>query len=380
MIHVVIGTKAQYIKTAPLLQELDRRGIDYNLIDSGQHGQLTPKYREFFGIKAPDTKLVSRDQDIKDLRSGLVWLFKLLWRALVKPEEIRQKVFRNEGGVCIIHGDTSTTLVSLILAKRCHIKVLHLESGLRSFNLLNPFPEELIRVITMRFADYLFPSSEWSLKNLQEMQLKGRIFPVSQNTVLDALRFALSKAEDQRVSQYPYIVVTIHRLETIFSSKKMTYIVNLLRRLSSTFRVYFPIHKPTEAKLQQYGLTDILSDNRNIVQHELFEYPEFIKILQNATFVITDGGSIQEECYYLGLPCLILREKTERVEGLGENALLSEFNENKIEDFLRDFINYRRPAKVYEESYPSREIVDFLLPEMNMLGFKIPYKDKKSAE
>ena len=159
MIHAFIGTKAQFIKTAPVLKELQRRGIEYNLIDSGQHAQTNRKLREFFDIPVPNIILRSGTGDITKLSQAAIWALRIIFLGIFRRRKVWSEIFRSQNGICIIHGDTLTTLLSLFLARRVGIKVAHIEAGLRSFNYLNPFPEELIRIIVMKFSDLLLAPS-----------------------------------------------------------------------------------------------------------------------------------------------------------------------------------------------------------------------------
>lgn len=364
MIHIFIGTKAQYVKTAPVLKELEKRGIIYNLIDSGQHAAISKNFRKYFNIKDPDVCLVNSKNDIVSIPQLLRWLTAVLFKTFLFPQKIFVDVFKSKKGICVIHGDTPTTLLSMILAKRCGIKVAHLESGLRSYNIFNPFPEEIIRIITMRFTDYLFAPTKWAQENLIKMKVKGKIYFTGGNTNIDALRLVINNTSTMPEGinrKDKYAVFSIHRAETILIKNRFIKIIELLKKVSLNTKVLFCIHPPTKKRLQNLGFDRIISELSNIKTSDLLPYPLFVQALKNAYFIVTDGGSVQEESYYLNVPCLLMRYSTERVEGLGENALLSIFDDNKINEFLNNVNRYKISGFKETDVSPSKEIVDIIL-------------------
>lgn len=341
MIHIFIGTKAQYIKTAPLIRLLDQRNIVYRLIDSGQHASLTRSLRRELGVREPDVCL-RRGDDIASLPQAALWMLKVVLSATFRPGKMARRVFDGQGGICVIHGDTPTTLLSVFLARRAKIPLAHLEAGLRSFNYLNPFPEELIRVVAMKRANLLFAPSDVALANLERMDLRGEQYGTGVNTNLEALKYSRSLKPDPPAGLTDYALFAIHRVETLHSKKRMRVIIDLAHRLAREKQVLFVLHPPTELILKKRGEYHRLEEQGNIILRPLLPHAEFINLMDHADFVVTDGGSIQEECHYLGKPCLLMRKKTERDEGIGENALLSEFNTERIDNFLEHWADHRR--------------------------------------
>jgi len=176
MIYFFIGTKAQFIKMAPIIVELRNRQIPYRYVDSGQHADLTRILRKTFGIRQPDICL-HRDGDISSVFAAIKWTCKLILMALFAKNKIKRQIFP-ESGLCLIHGDTLSTLLGLKMAKAAGLKVAHVEAGLRSFNIFHPFPEELIRIYCMKRCDILFSPSDLAYNNLQKMKTKGEIINV----------------------------------------------------------------------------------------------------------------------------------------------------------------------------------------------------------
>ncbi len=360
MIHVFIGTKAQFIKVAPILKELDNRTISYRLIDSCQHSDITKDLRKIFSIKNPDAFLDEKFTNINSLPKAFLWVSKIIFRIIFLKNKLRNSLFgENPYGVCLIHGDTLSTLLGLIIAKSCGLKVAHLEAGLRSFDLFNPFPEEIIRIICMKFADYLFTPSQWAEDNLIKMNIRGEIFNVGENTIIDSMGLMLPQKKDFKFSDMkPYAIMSIHRFENIYSSKRLKLIINLALQISNKLNLFFIMHQPTQKKLERSGAINRIKKEK-IYNYPLTSYDNFILILKNAEFIITDGGSIQEESYALDIPCLLMRKKTERQDGISENVCLSKFDSKIIDNFLKDYKSFRSLKSQNDES-PSKKIVDII--------------------
>ena len=171
MIHVFIGTKAQYIKMAPLLRRMDAEQVDYRLIDSGQHGGLTAALRAELGVREPDFRL-GRNRDVVSVPQAVGWALGLAGH-LASRSRLRNRVFGGHGGVCVVHGDTPSTLMSALLAKRAGMAVAHVEAGLRTFRWLHPFPEEIVRVLVGRIADVLFAPGPEAASNLRDAAVRA---------------------------------------------------------------------------------------------------------------------------------------------------------------------------------------------------------------
>lgn len=335
MIHVFIGTKAQFIKMMPVMKELQRRGIAYHLIDAGQHGSLTRDLVKEFGLPRPAVSIRgSHTHTISSIPQAVRWGFQNLYRLAGNRTALRTRFFKGEEGICLIHGDTLTTLISLLYAKRCGLKAAHVEAGLRSYHLFDPFPEEIIRLIVMRFSDILFAPSDTAYANLCRLGYRSKSIHVGANTGMDAVKYILRNHPAERIRAKEYILVSIHRMETIFSKNRMAMIVALVERMARTAAVRFILHEPTRRQLIKMGLLERLQ----AAPAELcpiMPYTDFIHAIDGAQFVVTDGGSIQEECSYLNKPCMVLRMKTERDEGIGENAVLTRFVPADIDQFFQ---------------------------------------------
>ncbi len=337
------------------MQGLQAAGIEYNFIFSGQHQATISDITTEFGIKAPDYTLY-HGKDITQIGQLITWSIKIIWHGL----KHKNKIWKNdENGVVLNHGDTFSTLIGSLLTKICGLKSAHIESGLRSYNLLHPFPEELTRRITFLLSDIYFAPGQEALQNLARH--KGTKINTSNNTLIDSLR-AFEKSINQTevdIPNYKYGVISTHRFENIFNRKKLTHLTELIETIAQNKKLLFILHKPTKEKLESFDLLSRLSQNPNIELRPRYSYFQFIKLVKKATFVATDGGSNQEECYYLGKPCLILRKATERPEGLNCNAYLSLHNKERIEYFLKNIASFEMPPVENKQS-PSATIINSL--------------------
>jgi UDP-N-acetylglucosamine 2-epimerase (non-hydrolysing) len=354
VIQVFLGTKAQYIKTAPLLRLMDAKGVAYRLIDSGQHGALSVGLREELSVRAPD-HLLTEGVDITSIPQAALWASKLAAR-LVDGRRLRAEVFGGHGGVCVVHGDTPSTLLSTLMARRAGLEVAHLEAGLRSEHLLHPFPEELIRVVVMRLASLLFAPDDTAVANLARMRVRGEVVPLPGNTVAEALAYDL--AAHGAPGQGPAIV-TMHRVENLNRRERVEALVSAVERLARARPVRFVLHGPTQDTLDRRGWRARL-ERAGVELVGLVPHGRFTSMLRDAPLVITDGGSIQEECALLGVPTLLWRAATERPDGVGANVVVSRYDPEVVRRFLSDPEAHRAPP-VADRVRPSEVVLEHLL-------------------
>jgi UDP-N-acetylglucosamine 2-epimerase (non-hydrolysing) len=375
VLHFFIGTKAQLIKMSPIMREAVGRGLPCRFVNAGQHaGSILPMVDEL-NLPKPDVTLHAGQENISTMRQGLAWLGRLVWQIIARPRLIREQIFGGHGGMCLIHGDTATTLVSLLMAKRAGLKVAHVEAGYRSFNIFDPFPEELIRIIAMRFADVLFVPTQTTFENLETMRVRADVIYLGANTIEDSVAYAqqINQAQNSTEAGQNYAVMSIHRFETVRSKSRLTQVVELAREIAAQIPVKFIMHGPTRHFLERYGLLPELEAIEQVEVFTLQPYLSFVVTLGDADFIVTDGGSIQEEAHILGIPCLVLRTRTEHEEGIGTNALLAGFDWERIRGFLQNYQTYRHaPILAAEGDGPSVRIVDAVL---DWLGVEEPLLD-----
>lgn len=360
-IYIFLGTKAQLIKLAPVMLELDRRKWKYQILDTGQHTGLISEIMQEFSIREPDVRLYGdRQKGVSTLAGGCHWMVYLAGKYLPSARFIQRELFGEGTGLCLVHGDTMSTLLATLIAKRGGQKVVHVEAGLRSWRYFDPFPEEFVRLAVMRLSDYLFVPSSMALENLGKMSLLNRAYSLPGNTVLDTVVADLQRTP-KSVPELPshYALATVHRLETIYRRRNLNQVIDILLAAHQRQPLVFVQHRPTINRLRAYDLERVLLD-AGVIQIPLLDHVSFLHLMNNASFVLTDGGSIQEEVSYLGVPCLVLRHAAERSEGLGENVLLSNLDNEKITEFLDNVEEYRRSPKLEYEKSPSAVIVDYL--------------------
>ncbi len=350
MIHVLIGTKAQYIKTAPLLWQMDSRGVEYRLIDSGQHAVLAASFQEELGVRPPDLRL-GRQSDVTSIPQALVWTTRLAGR-LLSRKRIRKTVFDGRDGVCVIHGDTPSTLLGMLMARRAGLAVAQLEAGLRSGKWFHPFPEEIIRYLVARRSHLLFAPDDQAERNLRAMKVRGRIVAAGGNTVLETLRQVTPGGQ----ATGP-VIITMHRVENLHRRSRRERMASLAEQLAADRQVLWLLHGPTAGALGKARMDRM--DQAGVELSELVGHSEFVQMLAAAPFVITDGGSIQEECAMLGVPTLLWRKHTDRPDGLGANVVLSGYEEAAVRDFIDDPERFRRAVRVPEVT-PSERILQVL--------------------
>ena len=337
MIHVFIGTKAQYIKTAPLLWRMDADGTAYRLIDSGQHAVLATSFQDELGVREPDVRL-GGENDVASIPHALGWALRLA-ACLVSKRRLRDRVFGGLGGVCVVHGDTPSTLLGMMLARRAGLSVAHLEAGLTSRRWLHPFPEELIRRLVARRADLLFAPDDRAVRHLEAMGARGRIVAVPGNTVLETLRRV-----DPAVSGEGPVIVTMHRVENLHRRRRREGLAALVGRVAVRRDVRWLLHRPSSAALGRETMDRL--ERCGVRLTALVGHAEFLELLAAAPFVITDGGSVQEECAMLGVPTLLWRDRTDRPDGMGANVVLSHYDPEIVGDFMADPDRYRRSLRI----------------------------------
>ncbi len=361
-IYFFIGTTAELIKLAPVLKELDRRKTDFKIVSSSQNTLafselefLFNKQKKYYALKMKPFNLPHY------YIRFLVWMVK----ATVNFFLYFRNQFKNldrKNSLIIVHGDTVSSLIGALAGKFNGIRIAHIESGLRSFNFLEPFPEEICRYIVSRLADLHFCPNSWAINNLKNDG--GEKINTHNNTLLETALLTLKNAKykHSKNRNKKYFVLVLHRQEHILFKKNLTkkflYIFN--EYTNSKLQCVLVLHKLTEKFLIRENLLEGIKQNKNIILVPRLPYSDFLHLMERSEFIATDGGSNQEEAFYLGKPCLILRNVTERIEGLGENALLSHANEQIVRDFIKNYKKYQKKPVSFIIP-PSKIIVDYLL-------------------
>ena len=352
-IYVVIGTRAQLIKMAPLMALMEKEGVEYEFIYTAQHRETIFEILRQFHVKDPDRTLYHRSES-NTISKFLGWFSSMFIKSLTP-----KKIFP-EKGIVLTHGDTVTTAWAAIVGRLARCTVVHVESGLRTNKILNPFPEELMRLITFRFSNVYFCQNEWAINNLK--RYKGEKINLGFNTVYDSVKLAFNSDKVVELPNEKYVVVSIHRFQNIFTKRLEQTIIPILEKVASCgFLLVFILHPATREVLKKNDmkLYKRLENNKRIILKERYPYFEFIKLLNKSEFVITDGGSNQEELFYLGIPGLLLKDHEGRIEGVGDNNIISYFDMEIVMEFVKNYKKRRTFFKKSEIS-PCKIIVDYL--------------------
>ena len=363
-IVIVIGTKAELIKCMPIMLELQSQKKDYWFIHTGQHS--LKDFCEKFKIKKPEFVLSPAPKKSSKFMSK-VTLGTFFWN--IKTMLTIRKIIRKiKPKYVLYHGDTMNTAMAVgasswVLNPLKKWKTVHLEAGLRSGSLSEPFPEEFIRRVADRFSDLLLVVSNLSEDNLRKEKVRGRILNVG-NTVLDSAPIAYKMGEKKyQKEKRRYALINIHRHENLKDRKRLKQIVDIIKEVKIT--AIWPIHDNTMHFLKEYGLLDEIKKKGNIKITPLVDYIHFIFLLANSKYLITDGGSIQEESLIFKKPCIILRKKTERQEGLATGInFLTNLDVEKTKRIITNIENNLYKTKKFENPYGkeglSKKIVEIL--------------------
>lgn len=308
-IHLIVGARPNFMKIAPLFKELDLNKERYEpwIIHTGQHydEKMSKFFFEDLGMPRP--------QEYLDCRSGTHG--QQTARIIERYENLIINGERPD--LVIVAGDVNSTIACALVAKKLHIPVAHLEAGLRSYD--ERMPEEINRVLTDRISDLLFTPSPDADENLiNEGIPKDKIFFVG-NIMIDSLVEHIDKAKASNIknkigigNKAPYILVTLHRPSNVDSEEGLDMLLSVFEHIGLSMHLIFPMHPRTRKNLDQFGLNNKVNQIPGLIILDPVGYLDFLKLQMESSLVLTDSGGIQEETTFLGIPCLTLRENTER--------------------------------------------------------------------
>lgn len=362
-ILLVLGTRPEGIKMAPLYHELKSRSseFDVKLCSTGQHKEMLDQVFDFFEI-TPDYNLsVMRDSQT---------LAGVTQRILEGIDGVLEEY---NPDVVLVQGDTTTVLAGALAAFYRNIKIGHVEAGLRTWDIKTPFPEEANRVLVSRIADYHFTPTEQSTENLKKEGISKSVYLVG-NTVTDAIVMASKLTDDLDLKTTKFkdvdfnkkiILLTSHRRENLGQGLKS--ICEAVERLAhdNDVEFVFPVHLNPKVREVVYGMLGHLN---NVHLYGPFDYPELVWLMKSCYMVMTDSGGIQEEAPSLGKPVLVLRESTERPEGVeaGTAKLVgtdADLIISNAEELIKNEEKYKEMAHAvnpYGDGHCSERICDIL--------------------
>lgn len=319
LIHLIAGARPNFMKIAPLYHALNaREWADPRIIHTGQHydAQLSDSFFEDLSLPTPNHHL--------EVGSGTHGVQTA--RTMTAYEEVCQA---ESPDLVIVVGDVNSTIACALVAKKLHRTVAHLEAGLRSGD--RTMPEEINRLATDAISDIFWtPSADADDHLRHEGHDDAKIVRVG-NVMMDAYELVRDKialatpALPAGLKERPYAVVTLHRPSNVDTKGSLELLVNELGQVSKEISILFPIHPRTRARLNEFGLMEALEKFEHFHLTDPVGYIDFMSIVSGAKLAITDSGGLQEETTYLGIPCLTVRENTERPITLteGTNRLIS---------------------------------------------------------
>src|SRR6204780_2019803 len=295
ILHVVVA-RPNFVKAAPVLRAIRQRGIRQTLVHTGQHydRNMSDVFFTQLEIPEPDFNL--------EVGSGS--------HASQTAEIMRRfepVVLERKPDLTLVYGDVNSTVAAALVCSKLLIPVGHVEAGLRSFD--RTMPEEINRIVTDRLSDVLFtPSQDGETNLLREGVPKERIRFVG-NAMIDSLIQFLPAAKSCSNHRPPehFALVTLHRPSNVDDAEALRGILDSLTKVSKDLEIIFPVHPRTRQRISEFAI-----DSKNLRLLDPMPYIEFLALQSRATVVITDSGGIQEETTYLGVPCLTLRDNTER--------------------------------------------------------------------
>lgn len=359
-VMTVFGTRPEAIKMAPLVKELEgREGIESIVCVTAQHRQMLDQVLETFNIVP--------DYDLNIMKSGQT-LAEITTRALVKLDEVMKEV---KPDIVLVHGDTTTTLAGSLAAFYNQVSIGHVEAGLRTYDKYSPFPEEMNRQMTGVMADLHFAPTEVAKSHLLQEMKKEETIVVTGNTAIDALKTTIREDYTHPVLEAlkgdRFILLTAHRRENLGEPMKgMFRAINRLLNEFEDVQVVYPIHMNP---LVREAANEVFGENPRVHLIEPLEVLDFHNFLNQSYLIMTDSGGIQEEAPSLGKPVLVLRNTTERPEGVEAGTLkLAGTDEETIyqlgKELLGDPMAYAKMANAsnpYGDGNASRYIVDAIL-------------------
>lgn len=346
VIHIV-GARPNFVKMAPVYHALSKYGIKQFILHSGQHkdANLSQSFFNQLKLPNPDVNLDVQGRSYAEQTAAI----------LIGCE----RYFSNTlPSAIIVYGDVNTTLAAAITTKKMNLKLIHVESGLRSFD--NTMPEEINRKLVDCISDLLFVTERSGLQNLERESVDGKVVFIG-NTMIDSLLSVVGKKSENRDS----ILMTFHRPKNVDTEEGLLNIKRILEM--SPRKKIWPIHPRTKNSMQRFGMFESFTKIENLSIVEPMEYTDFVKEMQRSFCVITDSGGVQEETTVLGIPCITFRENTERpatiIHGTNQLAptIIDVYNcINMLEKFNHELYDVPMFWDGYAGGRAAQEIMKFL--------------------
>jgi UDP-N-acetylglucosamine 2-epimerase (non-hydrolysing) len=364
---VVFGTRPEAIKMAPVVKELERRNLSHTVIVTAQHREMLDQKLEVFKIKPQyDLDIMQHDQDLFHVTSAVL-------------NKIKPVLIKEQPDVLLVQGDTTTTFAASLAAFYLKIPVGHVEAGLRTWNKMNPFPEELNRQLTTRLTEFHFAPTEWAKNNLLGEGIKPENIYVTGNTVIDALlmivdpsyRFLERPLNEIDFANRRVILLTSHRRENFGEPMKDVFSAcrHIVERNPDVELIY-PVHPNPNVRK---AANEILANVPRVHLIEPMEYRPFVQLMNKCYLILTDSGGVQEEAPSLGKPVLVLRTTTERPEAIdaGTGKLVGTDKQRIIDEAqkllsdTKQYLAMATKANPYGDGKSAQRIVDIVTQKLN---------------
>ena len=358
-VMVVFGTRPEAIKMAPIIKEMEKRdNIECIVCVSAQHREMLDQVLEVFKIKPQyDLNIMKHEQTITDITVGV----------LTNIEDIIKK---ENPDIILVHGDTTTAFSSALAAFYNKVLVGHVEAGLRTYNKYSPYPEEINRQMISVLSDYHFAPTKESADNLKKEGKNEQSIFITGNTVIDSMKYTVDNNYTNEIFDWvgkdKMILLTAHRRENL--GKPMYDIFTAIKKVVDDFedvKVVYPIHlNPKIRKIAD----EVIGNSDKIKIIEPLDVKDFHNFINRSYIILTDSGGIQEEAPSLGKPVLVLRDTTERPEGLKAGTLKLVGTDiekiyNETSKLLTDLDEYKKMSEAinpYGDGKASERIVDII--------------------
>jgi len=326
LIYLIVGARPNFMKAAPLIRALEERAPEIKslLVHTGQHYDYEMSKAFFEDLDMPDPDIY--------LGVGSGTHAEQTAKIMISLEK---EIFDNRPDLIVVFGDVNSTLAASVVASKLMVPVAHVEAGLRSFD--RTMPEEINRIVTDILSDLLFTTERDAIENLRREGIPDEKIHFTGNVMIDTLLTFADKARKSDIterlglSDRNYAVLTLHRPSNVDVPEVFDGILEALAEVGKNIPVVFPVHPRTKKRLAEFGFLDKFSSafktppaERGILLIDPVKYTEFLALEMKSLFVLTDSGGIQEETTFLGVPCLTLRNNTERPVTLevGTNILV----------------------------------------------------------
>jgi UDP-N-acetylglucosamine 2-epimerase (non-hydrolysing) len=356
ILHIV-GARPNFMKVAPIIAAMTQQGgFTQRLVHTGQHydAQLSRIFFDELHIPRPDI----------DLNIGAGSHAEQTGRMMIELEKV---FLREQPDGIVVVGDVNSTMAAAITAAKLGIKIVHVEAGLRSFD--RSMPEEINRLVTDTLSDVLFTTEPSGNENLRHEGIPEAKVHFVGNVMIDTLLRFRRQAQSSKILEtlhlkpQTYAVLTMHRPSNVDSPEQLHKIFRSLTKVAQEIPIVFPCHPRTQKRLQELT-TNHRAAESGIIIHEPLGYLDFMHLMSQAKFVLTDSGGVQEETTILGLPCLTLRENTERPVTLveGTNTLVGSSEELLLAEVAKILAGQGKQGRIpqFWDGQAAQRIVEVL--------------------